>query len=140
MNALQDVTQMHTPPQGSNLIMFRPSPGHNAVAQQVPGRQSKTDHKKYHISCHRSQLYSKYSTWGKNLVPPICNYLQEVNRKTTSHVHNVGKQDIGTIFAKQQHGASSALSGYHAYTDHYQGQGQSSRLTATIINIHEPLI
>ena len=26
------------------------------------------------------------------------------------------------------------------YTDHYQGRGQSSRLTATLINIHEPLI
>ena len=26
------------------------------------------------------------------------------------------------------------------YTDHYQGQGQSSRLTAALINIHEPLI
>ena len=26
------------------------------------------------------------------------------------------------------------------YTDHYQGRGHSIRLTATLINIHEPLI
>ena len=30
--------------------------------------------------------------------------------------------------------------GYHAYTDHYQGRGHSSRPTAALINIHEPLI
>ena len=28
----------------------------------------------------------------------------------------------------------------HGYTDHYQGRGQSSRLTATHINSGEPLI
>ena len=26
------------------------------------------------------------------------------------------------------------------YTDHYQGRGQAIRPTATLINIHEPLI
>ena len=32
------------------------------------------------------------------------------------------------------------LLGYHAYTDHYQGQGHSSRPTAALINIYDPLI
>ena len=32
------------------------------------------------------------------------------------------------------------VSGYLAYTDHHQGRGYSSRPTAILINIHEPVI
>ena len=35
---------------------------------------------------------------------------------------------------------SWGVSGYLAYTDHHQGRGHSSRPTAILINIHEPLI
>ena len=41
-NILLEVTrdEMHTPPQEPNLITFTPSPGHNAVPQQVQDRRS----------------------------------------------------------------------------------------------------
>ena len=37
-----------------------------------------------------------------------------------------------SLFFQRERG----ISGYHAYTDHHQGRGQSSRPTAPLINIH----
>ena len=51
------------------------------------------------------------STWEKNPVCCICNYLWEAgfSRRTIHCVHDVVKQDTGNVIVKQQHGVNSVV-------------------------------
>ena len=69
---------------------------------------------------------------------------QDVRHVCVHHVESYGMILLGDLvldlYLQMAIAIKVTVGVSHGYTDHYQGRGQSSRPTAALINIHEPLI
>ena len=83
---------MHTPPQGPNLIMFTPSPGHNVVSQQVQDRQMSEPKKQRSLRRRKTR-----SDWQLNQRQFEQNWSQEISHilpqePVVPEVFNMGEE------------------------------------------------